>query len=135
MEDYILRLTKVWLNHPELRLGQLIENVYGGDTYFYTNEEFISRIENFYEDLEKDLKEREPMATTKKPTTDQQEEWCTVKLEYSLGIIKYICSKLYPKQKITDEQIAEVLSQMVVDALDKASKKTVKELEEIWEIE
>ena len=46
------RLEAVWQRHPDLRLGQIIENVYGcarrGDKYcFYhmEDEDFISAIE------------------------------------------------------------------------------------------
>src|SRR5271168_1497976 len=48
------RLLDVWLRHPELRLGQLIGNLYsrpslpGNRIYNDEDFEFIANIENFY---------------------------------------------------------------------------------------
>lgn len=52
----IARLHKIWLDNPTMRLGQLIENVFhhaGPHACFFymDDEEFIGRIEEFYEDL------------------------------------------------------------------------------------
>lgn len=47
IEETLSRLKKVWFNHPNLRLGQLIQNVFG-DIYYIEDEEFVEEIENFY---------------------------------------------------------------------------------------
>jgi len=43
------RLQKVWKNNPDLRLAQLIVNVYRDDPYYIEDEKFIKEIEEFYE--------------------------------------------------------------------------------------
>ena len=53
------RLENVWRKFPDLRLGQLIENVFPNrgasghseSAYYLEDEEFIERIENFYKKL------------------------------------------------------------------------------------
>jgi len=53
------RLENVWRKFPDLRLGQLIENVFPNrgasghseSVYYLEDEEFIERIENFYKKL------------------------------------------------------------------------------------
>lgn len=51
--EIIERLHDLWLKHPELRLGQLIGNVYhypsGIDTYFDEDYDFILNLEEGYE--------------------------------------------------------------------------------------
>lgn len=48
----IKRLTELWLDHPDLRLGQLIGNVFyfpsGIDPYHYEDSDFIAMLENGY---------------------------------------------------------------------------------------
>lgn len=45
-------LLSIWLEHPNLRLGQLIGNVYhaptGGDPYHVEDYDFINEISAFY---------------------------------------------------------------------------------------
>jgi len=52
IKKLLKRLEKVWEENPDLRLPQLIGNVYhipsGEDPYFVECEEFISEIEGFY---------------------------------------------------------------------------------------
>ena len=50
------RLARIWEQHPDMRLGQLIENVYHHESpdhcfYHVSDEEFVSKLENFYEGL------------------------------------------------------------------------------------
>jgi uncharacterized protein YihD (DUF1040 family) len=56
------RLRKLWEAQPDLRLGQLIENVFHRDTYSYgekhdwciyylEDKKFIEKIEKFYEEM------------------------------------------------------------------------------------
>jgi hypothetical protein len=51
----IARLLDVWKKYPELRLGQLIGNVYhypsGNDPYHVPDKEFISSIQEYYKQL------------------------------------------------------------------------------------
>ena len=43
------RLQKVWEKYPDLRLGQLINNIYWNfDIYHIEDEQFINAIEGFY---------------------------------------------------------------------------------------
>jgi len=48
------RLRKVWEQHPDMRLSQLIENVYPNtpydhiEAYYVEDEAFIKSIEDFY---------------------------------------------------------------------------------------
>ena len=46
------RLRKLWEAHPELRLGQLIGNVFNysskPDIYYFEDEEFIDKLEASY---------------------------------------------------------------------------------------
>lgn len=48
--DIILkRLEKVWKKYPDLRLSQLIVNVYSSDlNYYIEDEDFIENIEEYY---------------------------------------------------------------------------------------
>lgn len=66
--------------------------------------------------------------------TVKDDEMIDVKVEFSAGLLRYVCERLYPDKKITDKQIADVMTQMVVEALENTSKKAVKELEELWEL-
>jgi len=54
------RLQKIWEKHPELRLGQLIKNVfpdrYPDLIYLIEDEQFIEKIEQFYEKIKVDKK-------------------------------------------------------------------------------
>lgn len=51
----VARLEELWQEHPELRLGQLIGNVYhypsGIDPYFDADELFLEKLEAFYADI------------------------------------------------------------------------------------
>jgi hypothetical protein len=60
------------------------------------------------------------------------DEWATIKLEVSIDLIYTIIKQLNPSSKITKEQIGDLLSKWVIEALERASKATVKELEELW---
>ena len=51
--DILMRLNDVWDQCPDLRLGQLILNVYQNDFYGMEDEEFISHIEDFYYEVSK----------------------------------------------------------------------------------
>jgi len=46
------RLEQVWERHPDLRLGQLLINVFNMDFYGVEDEVLASMVEAFYEDLE-----------------------------------------------------------------------------------
>lgn len=54
-KDHILkimsRLLLLWMKNPWARLSQLIENCYGHDEciYYIEDEEFITRLEEYYE--------------------------------------------------------------------------------------
>lgn len=41
------RLRKVWEKNPNLRLGQLITNVFG-DAYYIEDEKLVEALESFY---------------------------------------------------------------------------------------
>lgn len=43
------RLTKLWINNPDLRFGQLIQNVLPEDIYNMEDKELIDTLEEFYE--------------------------------------------------------------------------------------
>ena len=49
---FVSRLEDLWIRYPQLRLGQLIGNVYnyalGKDPYGVEDEDFISALEDFY---------------------------------------------------------------------------------------
>jgi hypothetical protein len=55
--DLVERLGALWLQHPALRLGQLIANVYqwnsGLDPYNVPDEEFITSLEHYYEEVDR----------------------------------------------------------------------------------
>ena len=50
----LLRLQKLWENHPDYRLGQLIENVFPNTSmtkisaYYVEDEQFMRELEEFY---------------------------------------------------------------------------------------
>ncbi|MCK9369520.1 hypothetical protein M0R04_06405 [Candidatus Dojkabacteria bacterium] len=44
----IKRLEKIWKKLPDLRIGQLIENVFRGNGYYYEDDEYIQILEDFY---------------------------------------------------------------------------------------
>jgi hypothetical protein len=47
----IKELEKIWLEHPDLRLGQLIQNCFGTDSIYYVEDDsLIKTIERFYND-------------------------------------------------------------------------------------
>lgn len=53
-QDAILgRLGEVWAEHPELKLGELIGNVFptggGNGMYFMSNDQFLLTIEDHYD--------------------------------------------------------------------------------------
>jgi len=54
IKKVLVRLAKVWSKHPELRLGQLLENVFPNtdkdyiSAYGIEDEEYINTIEEFY---------------------------------------------------------------------------------------
>lgn len=54
MKSVLDRLIQVWIENPNLRLGQLIENVFPNTQYDYTSayweedKEYIAKIEQFY---------------------------------------------------------------------------------------
>jgi hypothetical protein len=50
-EEILNRLGVLWLDNPELRLGQLIKNVYKEDFYSVEDYEFIEKLEEYYERL------------------------------------------------------------------------------------
>lgn len=43
------RLEKLWKKHPDLRLAQLIGNVWRGDPYYVEDEDFIGKMEDAYD--------------------------------------------------------------------------------------
>lgn len=49
--EVLERLKALWLNNPELRLGQLIRNVYKEDFYSEEDFDFINKLEQYYERL------------------------------------------------------------------------------------
>ena len=51
-KSVIKRLEKLWLKNPELRLGQLIGNVFN-DPYYPEDFDLIGRMEIFYEEHKK----------------------------------------------------------------------------------
>ena len=46
--DVLHRLLKVWAEHPDYRLGQLIQNVFPDSMFHMEDELFITAIEKFY---------------------------------------------------------------------------------------
>lgn len=50
-QEIMERLYKLWLKHPELRLGQLIVNIYRSSNSLYLAEDFnfIKELEEIYE--------------------------------------------------------------------------------------
>jgi uncharacterized protein YihD (DUF1040 family) len=48
IQPIITRLWNVWNEHPHLRLAQLIGNVFRDDPYHVEDEEFITKIEQYY---------------------------------------------------------------------------------------
>ena len=45
-------IQEVWEKHPDLRLGQLIGNVFRSDSLYYIeDDQFLDRIKTFYGDL------------------------------------------------------------------------------------
>lgn len=58
--DFLERLKEVWLKNPDLRFGQLIENVfpnrpgfdkkYSRSAYFVEDENFVKIIKDFYKE-------------------------------------------------------------------------------------
>jgi uncharacterized protein YihD (DUF1040 family) len=43
------RLEKLWKKRADLRLAQLIGNVWRGDPYYVEDEDFIGKLEEIYE--------------------------------------------------------------------------------------
>lgn len=49
IDDILKRLEKVWKKYPDLRISQLIVNVYSSDlNYYIEDEDFIENIEEYY---------------------------------------------------------------------------------------
>lgn len=49
IDNILKRLEKVWKKYPDLRLSQLIVNVYSSDlNYYIEDEDFIENIEEYY---------------------------------------------------------------------------------------
>jgi len=46
------RLQKVWNKNPDLRLAQLLGNVWRGDPYYVEDEKFITEIEELYKRID-----------------------------------------------------------------------------------
>lgn len=46
------RIEQVWERYPDLRLGQLLINVFNMDFYHVEDEDLARRVEGFYDDLE-----------------------------------------------------------------------------------
>ena len=47
--EILKRLEKLWQKYPDLRLGQLISNVFA-DPYDFEDEYFMDELEDFYND-------------------------------------------------------------------------------------
>lgn len=45
--ELIIRLLNAWIESPELRLGQLLSNVFDYDTFYIEDDEFVSRVEEY----------------------------------------------------------------------------------------
>jgi uncharacterized protein YihD (DUF1040 family) len=43
------RLEKIWNKNPDLRLGQLTQNVFRGNGYYTEDEDYIKELEEFYD--------------------------------------------------------------------------------------
>ena len=64
-QEVIKRLLDLWITYPELRLGQLIENVCGNNgydgyndihnLYFVEDYDLIETLEKFYKNIHKDI--------------------------------------------------------------------------------
>jgi len=56
IKKVLVRLAKIWSKHPDMRLGQLLENVFPNtdrdyiSAYHIEDEEYISTIEEFYKE-------------------------------------------------------------------------------------
>jgi len=52
--DMLNRLQTIWEKYPDLRLGQLITNVFRGEGLYYLEDDtFINAIEDYYNFVEK----------------------------------------------------------------------------------
>lgn len=49
--ELIIRLLNAWIGSPELRLGQLLSNVFDYDTFYIEDDEFVSRVEEYVKKL------------------------------------------------------------------------------------
>ena len=49
--ELIIRLLNAWIESPELRLGQLLSNVFNYDTFYIEDDEFVSRVEEYVKKL------------------------------------------------------------------------------------
>lgn len=66
------RLKRVWLLHPELRLAQLIGNVYYSSVYYEEDVDFVKMIEDFYCEVNVQLKSKEEIVVKNKKWTNAE---------------------------------------------------------------
>ena len=45
----LIQIEKIWKNHPELRLCQLIQNCFRDDIYYIEDEKLIKTLKEYYE--------------------------------------------------------------------------------------
>ena len=48
IEPLLETLRKIWLEHPDYRLMQLLGNVYRGDPYYVEDDDLLQRLESTY---------------------------------------------------------------------------------------
>jgi uncharacterized protein YihD (DUF1040 family) len=49
--EILAKLRKVWEEHPDMRLAQLLGNIFDKLPYYMEDDEFIKAIEAYYSDL------------------------------------------------------------------------------------